>query len=259
MDVVTIGLWRMVAAYAFLIILLFIVRRLGVGREIDILISTLRMTLQLILMGYVLSYVLAVNHALLSAAIFVLMQAFAVNNVYARVRAPLIRRLRRAIASALFVGSTVSLIYFLVIVVGVRPWYETRYFIPIAGMLIGNSMTGVSLGAERLLEGLKARRHEVEGALVLGATPTAATRTVVRGAFTAAILPTVNSMMGMGIVFLPGLMSGQILSGVSPITAIEYQIAIMLGIMGSVALSVYILLELGHKSFFNERAQLVEE
>lgn len=259
MDVVTIGPWRMVAAYAFLIILLFIVRRLGVGREKEIMISTIRMTIQLILMGYVLSYVLDVNHALLSAAILLLMQAFAVNNIFARVKAPQSRRLHWAIAGALFVGSTVSLIYFLAIVVGVSPWYETQYFVPIAGMLIGNSMTGVSLGAERLLDGLKTRRHEIEGALVLGATPAAAARTVVRGAFAAAILPTVNSMMGMGIVFLPGLMTGQILSGVSPITAIEYQIAIMLGIMGSVALSVYILLELGYKSFFNERAQLVEE
>ncbi|NLV47233.1 MAG: ABC transporter permease, partial [Clostridiaceae bacterium] len=82
---------------------------------------------------------------------------------------------------------------------------------------------------------------------------------ILDNAFDAAILPTINSMVGMGIVFLPGMMTGQILSGISPVTAIEYQIAIMLGILGSVALTVILFIQIGYKTFFNEQDQLVIE
>ncbi len=256
MDIITIGPTRMIAAYVFLLVLLLIVQRLRIGREREIVISTVRMSLQLVIMGYVLAYILEVNHALLAIALLLLMQTFAVHNVLRRVNIPLGHVLVRAIAISVLAGTTITLLYFLVIVVGVQPWYETQYFVPIAGMLIGNSMTGASLGAERLIDGVKARKSQVEGALMLGATPSMAMRSVVSDAFAAAILPTINSMVGMGIVFLPGMMTGQILSGVSPLTAIEYQIAIMLGIVGSVALTVFVLLELGHKAFFNDRAQI---
>jgi putative ABC transport system permease protein len=91
---------------------------------------------------------------------------------------------------------------------------------------------------------------------MLGASPQMAAKSVVDNAFDSAILPTINSMVGMGIVFLPGMMTGQILSGVSPLTAIEYQIAIMLGIVGSVALTVILFVYWGSKTFFNQQQQL---
>jgi len=118
-------------------------------------------------------------------------------------------------------------------------------------------MTGVSLGVNNLVSGFEANKAQIEGALMLGATPKQAAKKVVNQAFDAAMLPTINSMVGMGIIFLPGMMTGQILSGTSPIVAVEYQIAIMLGIVGSVSLSVILYLQLAYKSFFNERLQLV--
>ena len=98
----------------------------------------------------------------------------------------------------------------------------------------------------------------IEGTLMLGATPKQATKRLVNQAFDSAILPTINSMIGMGIVFLPGMMTGQILSGVDPLVSIEYQIAIMLGISGSVALTVLLFTTFGYRTFFNERNQLIE-
>jgi putative ABC transport system permease protein len=80
----------------------------------------------------------------------------------------------------------------------------------------------------------------------------------VNQSFDAAILPTINSMVGAGIVFLPGMMTGQIISGVNPVTAIGYQIAILLGITGAVALTVILFTQLGYKTYFNERMQLKE-
>lgn len=155
------------------------------------------------------------------------------------------------------IGTTSSLVYFLFVVVRVTPWYNSRYFIPIGGMLIGNSMTGISLGINTLLDGMISKREIVETALMLGATPKESCKDIVNHAFDSAILPTINSMVGMGIVFLPGIMTGQILSGTPPTTAISYQIAIMLGILGSVTLSVILFLLLGYKTFFNEENQLI--
>ena len=106
---------------------------------------------------------------------------------------------------------------------------------------------------------MQTQKDLVEGALMLGATPKMASKRIVDNAFDSAILPSINSMVGMGSVFLPGMMTGQILSGVSPVTAIEYQIAIMLGIVGSVALTVIIFVHLGYKTFFNEQCQLITD
>ena len=89
----------------------------------------------------------------------------------------------------------------MIIVVGVEPWYELRYFIPIAGMTIGNSMTGISLGVDRLLQGFRSSRALVEEALMLGATPQAAIGDMMTAAFSAAVIPTIKSMLGRGYLF----------------------------------------------------------
>lgn len=256
-TILEISIAQMGAAYIFTLILLAIVRARKIDREKEILIATIRMTLQLILTGYILSYVFNNRNPFFTLIIIAIMETFAVFNTFKRVKAELSPRLKQVIAISMVTGSLASLLYFLLIVVRISPWYDPRYFIPIAGMIIGNSMTGLSLGTNRLVEGMKTQRHEVEAALMLGATPRAATRHIVNHAFDSAILPTINSMVGMGIVSLPGMMTGQILSGTSPLTAIRYQIAIMLGISGSVAFTVILFLQLGYKAFFNNRSQLV--
>lgn len=252
------GWWQMALAYVFIGLLLVLVRRRGIPREQEIALATFRMTVQLVLVGYLLEYLFTRPHFALTLAVFVVMEAFAVKNIFARVKLPVSPRLRRVIAVSLLVGTSVSLAYFLLVVVRLDYWYEPRYFIPIAGMIIGNSMTGIAIGAERLISGMRTRAAEVEAALMLGATPSQASHFLVNEAFAAAIMPTINSMMGMGIVFLPGMMTGQILSGTSPVSAIQYQIAIMLGIAGAVSLTVYLMVELGYRSFFNQRSQLVK-
>jgi len=256
-GIAEIGIWQLMAAYIFLIILLVMTRRQGIGKEKEIIISSLRMTVQLVLMGYALVYILELNYLLLSLGILLFMEIFAVKNIYSRVKVDINTRLRKVIIFSMLTGTVITILYFLLAVINISPWYEARYFIPIAGMIIGNSMTGVSLGTERLIDGVRTKRELIEGALMLGATPNQATKGVVNDAFTAAIMPTINSMVGMGIVFLPGMMTGQILSGISPITAIKYQIAIMMGVLGSVSLTVFMLVRFGYKTFFNERAQLV--
>jgi putative ABC transport system permease protein len=184
------------------------------------------------------------------------MEMFSIYNIIKRTKKKLSKKLKQIIALSMISGTVSCLLFFLFVVVRISPWYNPQYFIPIAGMLIGNSMTGISLGVNRLVDSMEKQKDLVEGALMLGATPEMASKHIVDDAFDSAILPTINSMVGMGIVFLPGMMTGQILSGTSPVTAIEYQIAIMLGILGSVALTVVLFVQLGYKTFFNEDSQL---
>ncbi|MCX7921705.1 MAG: iron export ABC transporter permease subunit FetB [Clostridia bacterium] len=255
-KIINLGMWQLVAAYIFIVLLLFIVKIRGIAREKEILISTVRMTLQLMLTGYILAYIFQQSNPIFTIIVIIIMEVFAVHNTFKRVKSELSPKLKRIIALSLVGGSLISLVYFLLIVIRISPWYDPRYFIPIAGMIVGNSMTGVSLGIHRLVEGMNTQKHLIESALMLGATPKMAARQVANNAFDSAILPTINSMVGMGIVSLPGMMTGQILSGTSPLVAIEYQIAIMLGICGSVSLTVIMAVQMGYKTFFTERSQL---
>lgn len=248
--------WQLAAAYIFVLILIVIVRIKGIPREKEVLIATVRMTLQLILVGYLLAYVFGNAHPIYTLLLVTVMLAFAISTIYKRSKGKLSAPMKRIIALSMSFGILASLVYFIFIVLQLVPWYEPRYVIPIAGMIVGNSMTGIALGVNALMEGMNVQKDKVEGALMLGATPRAATRKIVNQAFDSAMLPTINSMVGMGIVFLPGMMTGQILSGTSPIIAVKYQIAIMLGIVGSVALSVILFVELGYRTFFNQRDQL---
>jgi putative ABC transport system permease protein len=257
-GIIDISILQMALAFIYVAAVVIIVRRMGIPREIQIVIASLRMTVQLVIAGYVLIYVFDNSSIWLILLILAGMETFAVYNAIRRVNMPVSPAIRRIIAVAIPVGTLVSLSFFLVVVVGGDSWQDPRYVIPLAGMIIGNAMTGVSLAVNRLVDGIRTQRASIETALMLGASPKMATHPIVRKAFDAAILPTINSMVGMGIVILPGMMTGQILSGTSPLIAIKYQIAIMLGILGSVSFAVLIFVEWGYRTFFNNEAQLVE-
>ncbi|PRO66173.1 ABC transporter permease [Alkalicoccus urumqiensis] len=258
-EIMDLAFWQVGAAYVFVLILVWIVRVKGIRREKEIFIGTTRMTLQLILVGYILMFLFEQANPFLTIGTVILMQTFAVYNIYQRTKLPLTTALKKVIALSMSAGIAFSIIFFMFLVLNLDPWYDPRYFIPIAGMIIGNSMTGITLGVNNLVVGMRDNQDQIEGALMLGASPKEASKMVSDQAFDAAMLPTINAMVGMGIVFLPGMMTGQIIGGASPITAVEYQIAIMLGIVGSVSLSVLLFLQYGYRSYFNEQAQLIPQ
>jgi putative ABC transport system permease protein len=257
-GIIDISIPQLAMAFIYVVAVIFIVWRMGIPRETQILVASLRMTIQLIIAGYILVYLFDYSSIWLVLLILAVMESFAVYNAIKRTNLELSPAIKRIIAVSLPVGSLIALGFFLFVVVGGDSWQDPRYVIPLAGMIVGNSMTGVSLGANRLVDGMRTQRPSIETALMLGATPQVASRQVVRNAFDAALLPTVNSMVGIGIVSLPGMMTGQILAGISPLIAIKYQIAIMLGIMGAVAFSVLIFVEWGYRTFFNDESQMVD-
>ncbi|WP_130863404.1 ABC transporter permease [Bacilliculturomica massiliensis] len=250
---------QLALAYLFIIAVLLISAHARIGREKEIAAACARMTVQLILVGYVLSFVFSNPHPLLSLIIVACMAAFAVNNVKRRVKSRLSPRLMKIISLSMWASTAVCLLFFVLVVIGIRPWYDPQYFIPICGMILGNSMNGIALGAARLTKGFETMRGEVETALMLGATPKKASRRILQDAFDSALMPTINNMVGMGIVSLPGMMTGQILAGNSPLLATRYQIGVMLAISASVALASILLVEFGCRTFFNKRGQLVTE
>lgn len=256
---VDLSLIQVISAYIFILILLFIVRKRELNREKEIIIATTRMTVQLILTGFILTYIFKNPNLLITVLIVILMEVFAINNILKRSKAKLSNELKNAIIISMLVGTLLSLIYFLLVVINIKPWFNPQYLIPLAGMIVGNSMTGISLGINKLIDGITNQKDMIECSLMLGATPKDACKTIIDNSFDSAILPTINSMVGMGIVFLPGMMTGQILSGSLPLVAIKYQIAIMLGILGSVSITVITFLNLGYKTFFNNRMQLKRE
>lgn len=251
------GLFQVISAYIFVLLILIILKKRGIKREKELIIASLRMSIQLVITGYILVYVLGNPNPFTTAVIIVIMQTFTIRTVFKRFKGKLSQSLKKIVTLSIICGTSVTLIYFLFMVIRIKPWFNPQYFIPIAGMLIGNAMTGISLGLNSLVNGMTLQKNYVEEALILGASPQQATKTIVDNAFDSAIMPTINSMIGMGIVSLPGMMTGQILSGTSPITAITYQISIMLGIMGSVGLTVILLLHFGYKSYFNKNHQLI--
>ncbi len=258
-DIIVLGIDQIMLAYAFALVVLFIVMKRGIKREKDILISSIRMTVQLILTGYILTYVLDNPNPWVTGLIIVLMEIIAIGTVFKKFKGRISTRLKVAICVSMAGGTLTCLLYFLLAVIRISPWYDPQYFIPIAGMFVGNTMTAVALGVKALVDGMTTQKSLVEEALILGATPKAATASIIDSTFDSAIMPTMNTMIGMGIVFLPGMMTGQILSGTAPTTAITYQLAVMLGILGSVGISVIIMLQMGYRSFFNDRDQLREQ
>jgi putative ABC transport system permease protein len=254
-GVIEIEMWRMTAAYLFIAVLIAIVKWRGIKREKLIILATIRMTIQLSLVGYVLAYLFERPHPLVTLAVILCMLVFAIYTIFQQVKG-INQTLKGIIILSMLTGPVLSLFYFQLIVIHLQPWYDPRYFITIGGMIIGGAMTGITLAIKRLVEGMNSERRIVEAALMLGAKPEHAMKSIVNSAFDSAILPTVNSMLGMGIIFLPGMMTGQILSGTSPLLSIQYQIVILLGILGGVSTSTFLFLQLAKKAFFNEHKQL---
>ena len=124
-------------------------------------------------------------------------------------------------------------------------------------MVLGNTLNGISLGLERFLDSLSVRRKEVEMLLSLGATSWEAANELIRDALRTSMIPTLNSMLVMGVVSLPGMMTGQILAGISPGEAVRYQIIVVFILAAAAALGSILIVILTFRALFNSRHQLL--
>jgi len=252
-----ITLAQMAIAYGLLVMVFVLtaINRLEVNK--DLLVASLRMTGQLFLAGLALKYLFKLDLWYLTLAVLFLMTAFAVHIVLGRVKQK-IRYLGWIVFVSVFGGSGLTIFLIVVLVVGNEPWYQARYMIPISGMIIGNSMTATALVAERMTSEIREKVRLIETLLSLGATAREASMNSFRSAYRAALIPTISSMMGIGLVHLPGMMTGQVLSGTDPMIAVKYQIVIMIAILGCAALSCLICLLLVRKAVFDSCDRLIQ-
>ena len=146
-------------------------------------------------------------------------------------------------------------------IIGPDVWQDhpAQYVIPLLGMVLGNTLNGISLGLDRLSEELLGKRDEVEMRLTLGATRWEAAHEAIQAAVRTGMIPIINSMMVVGVVSLPGMMTGQILAGAKPVTAVRYQIIIMFLIASGTALGTVGVVVLSYFRLFNRRHQFLYE
>lgn len=254
-DVAAISIPRFALIYLLLIVVLIVLKKARINQTKLLFIASLRMTVQLILAGFILLYIFENPHPAFTLLYLVIMIAFASFRVYSSNKG-LNRRFKIAIGISLSIAG-LSIIAFFVVAVANQSLFNPQYVIPIGGMLMGNAMTGVSLGIKTFREYVESEHLQMEALLNIGAHPQDVLKPFVNRAMETAIVPTLNAMVGMGIVKLPGMMTGQILSGTLPTTAILYQIAIMIAISCVVCLSVFGALYGGYRSLYNSRYQFV--
>jgi len=206
--------------------------RLGLEKRLGI--AALRMVVQLLLIGMVLKLLFTLVSPLWTGLAAAVMIGMAGREVMARQKRKFSGLWTYGIGttSLMLAGSIVTV---LALTTQIRPdpWYDPRFAIPILGMILGNTMNGISIGLDRLMNAAVNERSAIEARLALGHDRAAAFRPQVRDACRSGLIHIINAMSAAGVISLPGMMTGQILAGVDPTEAVKYQILIMFLIAGS--------------------------
>jgi putative ABC transport system permease protein len=218
-------------------------------------IASVRTVVQLLLVGYVLEWVFDLENLwviLLVAAFMIFMAGHAAVQRSSRTfRGVLLRSLLTLVLSGM-----ITTVLITAVVIGAEPWYKPQYLIPLLGMVLGNSLNGISLCIDALLEQFTEKGDAIEMQLALGATRWEAAREALAEAARRGMIPIINTMMVVGVVSLPGMMTGQILAGADPLEAVKYQIVVMFMIAGATALGCIIIVLLVYRRMFTAHHQL---
>ncbi|MCO7175376.1 ABC transporter permease [Sporolactobacillus kofuensis] len=221
--------------------------------EKETLISVIRAVIQLVAVGYVLTFVFGIKHPAFTTFLLLFMTFNAAYN--AAKRGKEIKRGLLISFLSIAIGTLVTLI--ILILSGIIH-YEPYQIIPIGGMIISNAMVALGLCYKQMAAEFKARRDEIETKLALGADILPSSKDIIRDCIKTGMVPTIDSAKTLGIVSLPGMMTGLILAGTSPLEAIKYQIMVTFMLLSTTAISSFIACYLAYKGFFNSRKQLVD-
>ena len=254
-EIISLNIKQFSLIYLLLLVILFVMKKCEIKQTKLLVVASMRMTVQLILAGLVLTYILKKPHPAFTISYIILMTGFAIYMILQRNKA-INKKFKLIIGVSLAVSGISIICFFITAVVGVNI-FNPQYTIPVSGMIIGNAMTGVSLGIKTFNENINSQKVKIDALINVGATPQKILTPFANQAIETALLPTLNSMLGMGVISLPGMMTGQILSGTLPTTAILYQIAINIAISAVTCLSVFCSLFFGYKTLYNKRSQML--
>jgi putative ABC transport system permease protein len=251
MGTIDIDIIGLIIVYSLMIlpVLIFIFYRIRLLKTT--IISVTRMTVQLALVGLYLKYLFDLNSLWLNILWICIMIIIANSNVLSNTGLNKKKFFFLTLSGIAF-STVFTVVIFVFLAVRPQPFYDARYLIPIAGIILGNCLRGNIISLERFYSSIKKNEKEYNTYLQLGATLHEAYGPYFRQALTAAIAPSLSTMATIGLVSLPGMMTGQILGGSSPMVAIKYQIAVMTAIICSTTLSAFLNITLSVNSAFNE-------
>ncbi|WP_139490042.1 ABC transporter permease [Brevibacillus dissolubilis] len=245
--------WGVGLSSLVVVAVIAIARYLRLGITLELANVSVRVFFQLLLMGYVLTYVLNAEHPLVIFFILVGMVVYGAYTVSRRES-----MVRRAFWITFISISAGIFLTLGIILLGQVIELKAYTIIPVVSMIISNSMNGVNVMMDRLKGEIRSQKQQIEAALCLGASAKEATEELVRTAIRASFIPTLNRALTVGIVTLPGSMSGMIFAGINPLAAVKYQMLIEYVIIGSAAISIFCSAFLSYREFFTKELQLRE-
>ncbi|OUL20445.1 iron export ABC transporter permease subunit FetB [Nostoc sp. 106C] len=226
------------------------------GLELNFLFATGRTILQLLVLGYVLDFIFAVDNVWAVLAILAIM--LTITAIVARNR--ISQKLPRVLLwvwGSIFISTALTVLYSIFLIVQPERWYEPRYMIPLAGVVLGNAMNAAAIAGERLVNTINTSHLEIETHLSLGATPQQAISQYRTEAIRAGLIPTLNQMMLIGMVALPGITTGQLLAGAKPPDAVSYEILLLFMVAFANLLTTLLVTRGLCRQFFSSAAQLI--
>lgn len=257
MSYLEIPLWRVAVAALLVALAILLSRAARLGLEKDLGLGAIRAAAQLVAIGYALRLLMTTNHPAVVMLVLTVMWAVAAFTSTQRLRhGPPAHVLFPYALAAIGLGAFAALVPVFIFVISPRPWFDARYVIPIGGMMLSSAMNVVAQVLERLFASATADEAMLEQLLALGASPKQALASHVEAALRAALLPTINGLVTVGLVALPGMMTGQILSGVAPEQAVRYQIVIMYQLVAVAAVGGFAAAMFARGLLFTEDAQL---
>ncbi len=257
MDVIPLSYVDLLLAATLVLLLAGLSLALSLGITRDLLIGALRTGVQLLLVGLVLKVLFANGSLLWISLMALVMVVVATREVYARQSRPLAGSWGIGLSAApLFVSSLTLTVLALLIIINPDPWYRPQYAIPLLGMLLGNAMTAVALGLDRLTSSAFEQRNQIEARLALGHPWRQAMSGLQRDSARVALVPVINAMAAAGVVSLPGMMTGQILAGTPPMEAVKYQILIMFLIAAATGIAALLAISGATRRLFDDRQRL---
>lgn len=260
MNVISLSPLDLAMAALLVLMLAGIAFYLKLGLANRIIVAGIRTVLQLLLIGLVLKTLFLQAGLTWVAIMSIIMLLIAGREVMARQQRRFGGLWGYGLGTlSMFVSSFSLTLYALFVIVGTEPWYTPQYAIPLLGMMLGNTMTGVALALDKLTTSAWQQRHIIEARLILGQDWRTAIGDITRDSVRIGMIPMINAMAAAGVVSLPGMMTGQILSGTDPVEAVKYQILIMFMITAGTGFAAMLATWIGAKHLFDDRQRLCLE
>ncbi|NSW89549.1 MAG: iron export ABC transporter permease subunit FetB [Firmicutes bacterium] len=248
----TINITSLLIASSLVLVTLFFSYSQKLKLEKETIISVIRAVIQLVAVGYVLEYIFGLKNPIFTTLLLLFMTFNAAYNAAKRGKA-----IKNGLTISFLSIAAGTLVTLAILIFSKTIQYEPYQIIPVSGMIISNSMVALGLCYKQIASDFKNKRDEVETKLSLGADILPSSIEIIRDSIKTGMLPTIDSAKTLGIVSLPGMMTGLILAGTSPLEAIKYQIMVTFMLLSTTSISSFIACYLSYRGFFNSRKQLI--